>query len=67
MTIGIILLFALIAALSNALAWSLILLLYITQLRSRTSSQRTRLARDLGISALALEDRKVVGFFHPFW
>lgn len=50
-----------------ALANALILLVYIAQLRSRKLGQRALLARDLGISALALKDRKVVGFFHPFW
>ena len=37
------------------------------RLRSRKSGQPTQLTRDLGISTLALKDRKVVGFFHPFW
>ena len=67
MVIAIIVLFVLTAVLANALAWPLLFLLYVTQLRSRVSGQRTQLARDLGISALALKDRKVVGFFHPFW
>ena len=67
MIIEIIVSLVLAAALASALAWSLIVLLYIAQLRSRASGQRTRLARDLGISTFTLKNRKVVGFFHPFW
>ena len=50
-----------------ALANTLIVLVYIAQLRSRKSGQQAQLARDLEISTLALKDRKVIGFFHPFW
>ena len=67
MVFGAIAMLALTAVLANALAWPLFLLVYVTQLRSRKSDQRAQLARDLGISTLALKDRKVVGFFHPFW
>jgi len=67
MIFGAIIILTLTAALANALVWSLSLLVYVTQLRSRKSDQRAKLARDLGISTLALKDRKVVGFFHPFW
>ena len=67
MVVGKIVTFAFTALLANALAWPLILLIYVTQLRSRKSGQRAQLARDLGISALTLKDRKSVGFFHPFW
>jgi hypothetical protein len=63
----IIIALALTAALASVFAWPLVLLLYVTQLRSRKPRQRAQLARDLGISALALKDKNVVGFFHPFW
>ena len=67
MTVGFIVPFALAALLANALAWPLVILIYVTQLRSRKSDQRARLARELEISVVTLKDRKVVGFFHPFW
>ena len=65
--LGIVVALALTAALANALAWPLVLLIYVTQLRSRKLTQRTQLAHDLGLSTLNLKDKKVVGFFHPFW
>ena len=58
---------ALTAVLANVLAWPLALLIYVTQLRSRKLAQRAQLAHDLGLSTLNLKDKKVVGFFHPFW
>ena len=67
MAVAIVVALALAAVLANALAWPLVLLVYVARLRSRKSAQRVQLARDLGISTLALKDRKVVGFFHPFW
>jgi len=67
MTAGIIVPLVLSATLASTLAWLLTLLVYVTQLRSKKSGQRAQLARDLGISAPALKDKKVVGFFHPFW
>lgn len=67
MPLGIIVVLALTAALANAFAWPLVLLVYVTQLRSRKPGQRAQLAHDLGISTLSLKDKKVVGFFHPFW
>ena len=67
MAVGIIAVLAFNVAIASALVWPLILLVYVTQLRSRKPGQRVQLARDLGISSLALKDRKVVGFFHPFW
>ena len=67
MAVGIVVALALTAVLANALVWPLVLLVYVARLRSRKSAQRVQLARDLGISTLALKDRKVVGFFHPFW
>lgn len=63
MTVGIVVSLAFTVALAN----TLVLLIYVVQLRSRKSGQRALLARDLGVSALALKDKKVVGFFHPFW
>jgi hypothetical protein len=67
MPVGIIVAVALTAALANAFAWSLVLLVYVTQLRSRKHAQRAQLARHLGISTLTLKNRKFLGFFHPFW
>jgi hypothetical protein len=67
MLIKMVVALALSAALANAFAWPLLLLVYVTQLRSRKSDQRARLARELEISVVTLKDRKVVGFFHPFW
>ena len=69
MAIGIVVAFTLTAVLANALAWPLVLLVYVARLRSRKSGQPAQLARDLGISisTLALKDRKRLGFFHPFW
>jgi len=58
---------ALTVVLAIAFAWPLVLFVYVTQLRSRKSDQRVQLAHDLGIPTLVLKDRKVVGFFHPFW
>ena len=67
MVVGVIAPFLLSAVLANALAWPLTLLVYVARLRSRKSDQRAQLARDLGISTVTLKNRKVVGFFHPFW
>jgi hypothetical protein len=67
MPLGIIVALALSAALANAFAWPLVLLIYIAQLRSRKSSQRAQLAHDLGIPAHPAKSKKLVGFFHPFW
>ena len=67
MLIKMVVALALSAALANAFAWPLLLLVYVTQLRSRKSDQRARLARELEISVVTLKDRKVLGFFHPFW
>ena len=55
------------AVLTNVFSWPLVLFIYVTQLRSRKPRQRAQLARDLGISTLTLKEKKVVGFFHPFW
>ena len=67
MAVGIIATLTLTAVLANTVPWLIVLLVYVTRLRSRKSDQRARLASDLGISTLTLKDRKVVGFFHPFW
>ena len=64
---GIAVVLALTTVLAIALPWALIPLVYVAQLRSRKSGQRAQLARDLGISTLALNNSKVVKFFHPFW
>jgi len=64
---GIVVAFALAVVLANAPAWLPVLLVYVMRLRSRKSDQRAQLALHLGISTGALEDKKVVGFFHPSW
>jgi len=64
---GIAIVLALTAVLANALAWPLVMLVYVARLRSRKSDQRAQLARDLGTSTFTLKNKKVIGFFHPFW
>jgi len=64
---GIVVALVLAVVLVNALAWLLVLLVYIAQLRWRKPGQRAQLAHLLGIPIPDLKQRKVVGFFHPYW